>query len=132
MANTILVPVTGSRLGVNLTGSVGLTPMLTPFTTIQFINPGNVALIIYNGTAGTIVATPQLTDAIEGAVVPSATMITALGVSIPTLNYMLIGPFSPLHFNTPNSPAGSMTVTFTSAVTALVTVGLIQIPLISP
>jgi hypothetical protein len=126
MTNLTITPVTLSRLGVNITGATGLTSIASN-TGVTFINPGNVGLVIYNGSASTITATPTIAETLEGVVPVS----TTLAVSILTLNYMMMGPFSPLHFNTPGSPVGSMTVVFATAATTIA-VGLIAIPLITP
>ena len=112
------VPV--SRTGVDITGS-GLTS-IGANTGVSFKNAPYMALVVYNGSASTITATPQITKTIEG----QAPSLTGLAVSIPTLHYNIIGSLSLSDFLSTDGTGNTYIVFATAAATIMV--GLIDVP----
>jgi len=124
MANTTLAPVAISQNGVDISNAALVS--ITSGNGIAFANSGNLGVIIYNGSTGTLICTPVITAAIE-SVVPTNTRT----VSIPTTKSWILGPYSPAHFNQNFQPGGTMVITL-SGVTTTVAAAVISIPTVSP
>ena len=123
MANLQLAPASTSRTGLDITSSAALT-VTTGLLGAQFLNNGQVALIIYNNSGSGLVVTE---GAVSGAnlpnLAPDGNPVVAPTVTIPTAKTWVLGPFRPSIYNAAD---GTVTCLFTGAATVFA--ALVQIP----
>lgn len=118
MARLQLNTISVSRQGLDISAAA-LAPT-TGFTGVSFINNGNVALIISNGTGGVLAVTELLGQLVQGQQPP------ALPVNIPAGKVWMLGSYDISDFQQAD---GNMYVDFAGGAT--VGVGLVQIPSMS-
>lgn len=112
-----------SRLGVDVTAG---TPALTPLganTGVSFVNSGGMALVVNNGSGGSITVTENIGLKVEGQTVAAPT------VGIPAGKTWLVGPFNPRNFK---SDDGTGLTYIDIAPQTSVFVGLISLVPIQP